>query len=140
MFYSTTNMWQGKLCPALNNHKHLFILFFLTICAFSAGMSKAGPPPQTTSVTIYLEHVVQDDCVVSTENLISGVPGFENSALEAILQPGNAEVQVVLQGSWESLPPDTDVGTVHLDSNGSSQNYIVRTDGGGTVLIVIADF
>ncbi|MEM7039093.1 MAG: hypothetical protein AAF570_19095 [Bacteroidota bacterium] len=130
----------GAVCPVLNNHKHLFLLLFLSICAVSKGMAKTETPPQSTSVAIYLENAVSGDYVMATENLIGAIPGFEGAWLEAKLQPGHAEVLFTLHGTWTNLPANVDVGIVHLESEGFHQDYLVRTDGGGTVLVVIADF
>ena len=100
-----------------------------------------APESKTTytyTVSIHLSCPLSDGGSYSRMSLFEDNSGFDGFSDAITLESGRQVVTYTLSGPTSSLPGDSDVAyiTVVDGSCGGTRNFIVRTDGIGSVLVM----
>ena len=132
---------------AVSSHLR-FLVWAMLLCvgatlhaASPAATMKPVPDAKTTykyTVSIHLSCPLSDGGSYSKMSLYEDDNGFDGCSDAITLESGRQVVTYTLSSPTSSLPGDSDVALISVvdGSCGGTRNFIVRTDGIGSVLVM----
>jgi hypothetical protein len=100
------------------------------------GIEQAQYAGFTFEGNTYLATPIQGDGMVVAVPYFAGLEGFGSARMSAHLSAGGGQLYVVISNvSISELPVGVTLGIVTIEDGEVVRNFVVRTDGGGTIVV-----